>query len=44
MDMERTVQHKFLDDSNMTFQQVFDFAFKGLVPVLQNLVKERGGD
>ena len=28
MDVETIVKPKFLEDSNMTFQQVFDFAFK----------------
>jgi hypothetical protein len=27
MDIETTVEHKFLEGSNMTFQEVFDFAF-----------------
>jgi hypothetical protein len=42
MDVETTIKHKFLEDSNMTFQQVFHFAFKKLVPVLQGLAKELG--
>jgi len=41
---ETTVKHKFLEGSNMTFQQVFDFAFKKLIPVLQGLAKELGED
>ena len=44
MDIELTVGHKFLEDSNMTFQEVFDFAFKSLIPVLQGLAKELGKD
>ena len=44
MDIEPTVGHKFLEDSNMTFQEVFDFAFKSLIPVLQGLAKELGKD
>lgn len=44
MDAESTVRHKFLEDSGMTFQQVFDFAFRRLVPVLQGLAKEFGED
>jgi hypothetical protein len=40
MDIETTVKHKFLENSNMTFQEVFDFAYKKLVPVLQGLAKE----
>ncbi len=42
MDIETTVKHKFLEDSNLTFQEVFDFAYKGLIPVLQGLAKELG--
>jgi len=44
MDAETTVKHKFLQDSNMTFQEVFDFAFQSLIPVLQGLAKELGKD
>jgi hypothetical protein len=44
MDVETTVKHKFLEDSNMTFEEVFDFAFKSLIPVLQGLAQELGED
>ena len=44
MDVETTIKHKFLEGSNMTFQEVFDFAFKKLIPVLQGLAKELGED
>lgn len=44
MGVKNTVQHKFLEDSNMSFQEVFDFAYKKLVPVLQGLAKELGED
>ena len=44
MDTETIVKHKFLEDSNMTFQEVFDFAFKRLIPVLQGLAQELGED
>ena len=44
MDIETTVKHKFLEGSNMTFQEVFDFAFKSSIPVLQNLAQELGED
>jgi hypothetical protein len=44
MNTETTVKHKFLEDSNMTFQEVFHFAFKNLIPVLQGLAKELGED
>ena len=30
MDVETIIKHKFLEGSNMTFQEVYDFAFKGL--------------
>jgi hypothetical protein len=40
MDVETTVKRKFLEGSNMTFQEDFDFAFKDLIPVLQGLAKE----
>jgi hypothetical protein len=44
MDVETIAKHKFLEGSNMTFQEVFDFAFKKLIPVLQGLAKELGED
>jgi hypothetical protein len=44
MDVETAAEHKFSASSNMTFQQVFDFAFRSLVPVLQGLAKEFGED
>ena len=44
MNVETIIKHKFSEDSNMTFQQVYDFAFKDLVPILQNLAKELGED
>jgi hypothetical protein len=44
MDVETIAKHKFLEDSNLTFQEVFDFAFKILIPVLQDLAKELGED
>ncbi len=44
MDTETTVKHKFLGDSGMTFQEVFDFAFRRFIPVLQGLAKEFGED
>ncbi|MEW5868378.1 MAG: L-2-amino-thiazoline-4-carboxylic acid hydrolase [Chloroflexota bacterium] len=42
MDAETPTQHKFQEDSHMTYEEVFDFAYKGLVPVLQGLAKELG--
>jgi len=44
MDSETTVKHKFLENSDMSFQEVFDFAFERLIPVLQGLAKEFGED
>jgi hypothetical protein len=44
MDVETIVKHKFLEGSDMTFQEVFDFAYKKFVPVLQGLAKELGED
>lgn len=44
MDTETTSKNKFLEGSDMTFQDVFDFAYKGLIPVLQGLAKELGED
>jgi hypothetical protein len=44
MDVEAAAKHKFLEDSNMTFQEVFDFSFKKLVPVLEGLAREFGED
>jgi hypothetical protein len=34
MDVETTVKHRFLEGSNMTFQEVLDSAFKEPIPVL----------
>jgi hypothetical protein len=44
MDIEISVKHKFLEGSNMTFQEVFDFAFESFIPELQGLAKELGED
>jgi hypothetical protein len=44
MDVETIVKHKFLEGSDMTFQEVFDFAYKKFIPVLQGLAKELGED
>ena len=44
MDVETITKHKFWEDSNMTFQEVYNFAYKGLIPVLQKLAKELGED
>lgn len=42
MENETNVKHKFLEDSHLTFQEVFDFAFKSRIPVLQGLAEEFG--
>jgi hypothetical protein len=43
MDISSAEKHKFLADSEMTFEQVYNFAFRGLlVPLLKNLSKEYG--
>ncbi len=44
MHVETSAKHKFSEGANMTFQEVFDFAFKKLIPVLQGLAKELGED
>ena len=43
MSAETTVKHKFLEGANMTFQEVFDFAYH-CFPVWQDLAKELGED
>jgi hypothetical protein len=40
--MKATGGHKFRENSNMTFEEVFDFAYANLVPVLQGLARELG--
>jgi hypothetical protein len=42
MDIDTVTKHKFLKDSNMTFQEVFGFAYRRLIPILQDLTKELG--
>lgn len=38
-------QHKFLDDSQMSFKEVYAFAFQGaFIPTLQNLAEAYGGE
>ncbi|NVM00919.1 MAG: hypothetical protein HWN67_01165, partial [Candidatus Helarchaeota archaeon] len=40
-----TGQYKFLENSGMSFQQVFDFAFKEFyIPIMKNLANEIGKD
>jgi len=42
MDTETISEHKFLEDSGMSFQEVFEFKYKSLIPVLQGLAREFG--
>jgi hypothetical protein len=42
MSIETSTKHKFLEGSNMTFQEVFEFAFKSFIPELHSLAKELG--
>lgn len=42
MTLETTSKHKFLEDSAMTFQEVFMFAFNHFVPELHRLAQELG--
>ncbi len=38
-------KHKFLEDSGMSFEEVFDFAFKEFyIPIMKNLANEIGKD
>ena len=40
-----TTQRKFLENSGMSFQEVYDFAFKEFyIPIMQNLANEIGKD
>ena len=42
MDVETSIKHKFMEDLNMSFQEVYDFAFKGNIPIFNKLAKELG--
>ncbi len=44
MTVETITKNKFLADSQMSFQQVYDFAFKNFIPLLKNLAAELGED
>jgi len=37
-------KHKFLEDSGMSFQEVFEFAYRGRIELMQFLAKEIGKD
>ena len=42
MATESVTKHKFQEDSQMTFEEVFDFAFKRMIPILQEAARELG--
>ena len=42
--MDNIDSNKYLNDSQMTFQEVFNFAYEDLVPVLRYLEREIGRD
>ena len=42
MAVETTVKHKFAADSQMTFEEIFDFDYRKIIPVLQGLARELG--
>ena len=42
MNIAAIIKHKYAESSDMTFQEVYDFAFKSYVPILQNLARELG--
>jgi hypothetical protein len=44
MDIETVVKHKFLESADMTFQDVFNFAFRRFAPILHSLARELGED
>jgi hypothetical protein len=44
MDGENTAKHKFLGASDLTFQEVFDFAYGSLISLLQGLAQALGED
>jgi hypothetical protein len=41
---ETSAKHKFLEDSHMTFQEVFEFAFEKMIPIMKGLANELGED
>ena len=44
MNGETSGKHKFTEDAGMTFQEVFDFAHKNTISLMQNLANELGED
>jgi hypothetical protein len=44
MSAETSDKHKFFEDAGMTFQEVYDFAYKGFISLMQNLANELGED
>ena len=44
MEEKTSDKHKFQEDSEMTFERVFNFAYRGYIALMQNLAKELGED
>ena len=44
MDADEAAKHKFTEASNMTFEEVFEFAFGHLMPILRHVAKQLGED
>lgn len=44
MNVEPIIQHKFEEGADLSYQQVFDFAFRNFVPLVQALAREMGED
>lgn len=44
MEEKTSDKHKFQEDSGMTFEEVYNFAYKGYIGLMQALAKELGGD
>jgi hypothetical protein len=37
-------KHKFLEDSGISFQEVFEFSFKGIIQTMESFAKQMGRD
>jgi len=44
MNTKNPDEHKFMQDSEMTFQEVFNFAFQRFISIIQGLAEEPGKD
>ena len=44
MNAEASDKHKFAEDAGMTFQEVYDFAYKNTISLMQNVANELGED